>query len=189
MAKRSSTAKRSAQATRRAKQERDRQIKKLKDLGLVTKRQNLKSAITRRNLLSKYKDVLTGKATVVTVPKGFAARLKSSMRVVGPKVVVPRERGERVRFETSTERIVSTRKVGGQRVKRIVYTGGKMPKPKPGKKFLYSVPFTGGGRVRFDSFAALKDFMVPYHSYKNWKDYLEIEEVDGDEMSDDGGDE
>jgi len=186
MAKRPSIATRSAQANRRAKKERDRQIQRLKDYGLVSKRQNIKSAVTRRNLLSKYKDVLTGKATVVTVPKGFAAKLKSSMRVVGPKVVVPRERGERVTFEKSSERITTSRKVGGQRVKRIVYTGGAMPKPRKGKKFMYAVPFTGGGRVRFDSFAALKDFMQPYHSYKNWKDYLEIEEVDADE--DEGAD-
>lgn len=188
MAKRPSLLKRSAQANRRAKKERDRQIQKLKDYGLVTKRQNLKSAVTRRNLLSKYKDVLSGKAVVVTVPKGFAAKLKSSMRVVGPKVVVPRDRGEKVKFEKRDQRLTSTRKVGGQRVKRIVYTGGAMPKPKKGKKFMYAVPFTGGGRVRFDSFAALKDFMQPYHTYKNWKDYLEIEEVDAGEDEGEGGD-
>lgn len=184
MAKRPTALQRAAQASKAAKAERNKQIKTLKGLGLVRKNQNLKNPTVRRNLLSKYRNVLIHKATVVTVPKGLSVKYKKSFRVVGNKIVVPRVKGERVHVEASG-RITSTRKVGGERVKRILHVGGKMPKPAKGKKFMYAVPFTGGTRVRFDSFEALQEFMAPYHSFKNWKDYLEIEEIDADDDGDD----
>lgn len=195
MPKRLTTLQRYAQRSRAAKVERSRQIFKLKSLGLISKKANLKSAVTRRNLREKYIDVLQRRATVLTVPKGFSIKgLKKSFRVEGLNVVVKHAKGERVRLEKSG-RITTTRKVAGERVKRILHFGGKMPKPGKGKKFMYAVNFSGGQRVRFESLQELTDFMNQYDpnsksyvkgNYANWRDYMEIEEVAADDDGDDG---
>lgn len=162
-----------AQAKIRAKQ-----IARLRDYGLIKKSQG-RTPKSRRAVLSKFRDVLTHRAAVVEVPTGKSARAYAAhgFKVKGRNVVVPRSKGERVRVEKSGV-ITTTRNVAGERVKRILYVDKKPPKPRKGKKFLFAVPFANGGRVRFDDLAALRQFMAPYSTYKNWRAYLEIEEVE-----------
>lgn len=163
------------------------QVARLRGLGLVKKGQG-KTAKSRIALRKKYKDVLAGRATAVKVPKAEAKRFRKKFQTKENIVIVPRQKGERVSVDKSG-RITTTRMVAGQRVRRIIYAGGKMPKPRPGKKFMYAVPFANGGRVRFDSMQALAEFMSPYEqkTFGNWREYVEIEEVDADE--DDGAEE
>ena len=187
MAKRSSTLARYAQRSRAARAERTRQLIKLRSIGLVSKKANLKSPKVRAGLFVKYRDVIQRKAAVVTVPKALQPKtLKKSFRVSGVKVVIPHAKGERVRVE-KTGRITSTRKIKGEKVKRILSFGTEKHKARKGKKLIYAVPFTGGQRVRNDSLEELQVFMARYEfpkgNYNNWRDYMEIEEVDaGDDI-------
>jgi len=183
MAKRFTRSQRLAQAKRELKSQRGAQLKTLKSLGLVSKRANLKNKSTRIKLLSKFSDVLQRRAKVVTVPKGFAIRqARKNFRVQGMQIVVPHRKGEHVRIDRGGN-ITATRHIKGHRVKRILHFGGEMPKPPRGKKFMFSVPFANGQKVRFDDLDALRAFMQPYaeKTYKDWQDYMEIEEVDDDE--------
>ena len=156
--------------------------RRLRELGLISKHVDLRKKPTKAQLktIEKYRDLLTGKAKVIEVPKGRAREFKGFVRK-GRKVIVPRQKGETIKFEKKSGRIVATKK--GR--KRIIHTKGKIGKPAKGKKFFYSVPFANGATITFDSRAELANFMANYATYKNWRQYLEIIEVDDDGYSPD----
>ena len=185
MKKRRTTLQRYAQLSKSVRAERKQLIRQLQTKGLVSKRANLKSPKVRAGLLDKFRDVLTRKATVVKVPRGFKVKsLKKSFRVQGLNIVIPHAKGERVRVEKSTGHITSTRVFKGQRIKRIIQTSGRIPKARKGKKLFFSLEFAQGRRVRFDSHKALEEYMAGdsfKYTFKNWRDYMEIEEVNADD--------
>lgn len=151
--------------------------KRLRELGLISKRVDLRKKVTRSQAktIEKYRNVLTGRAKVIEVPKGRSREFSGFVRK-GRKIIVPREKGETIKFEKSTQRIVAVKK--GR--KRIIHTKGKVPRPRKGKKFFYSVPFANGSVITFDSKKELANFMSNYSTYKNWRQYLVITEVDDD---------
>lgn len=174
-----------AQDAKRTRAERRR----LKELGLISKHVDLRKKPSKQQLktIEKYRDVLTGKAVVLEAPKGRSREYKGFIRK-GRKIIVPKKPGERVDIEKDTGRIIA-RPVGKRGAKRIIVHKGKLGKPRKGKKFFYSVPFANGQSVTFDKKKDLADFMVKYKTYKNWRQYIEITEVDDDGSFEPEGDE
>lgn len=78
-------------------------------------------------LLRKFRDVITGKASVVNVGSMESAkRLRTgettgTVRTKGRLAVVPSQGDERVRYSKKTGRIIATRKIGGARYTRETF--------------------------------------------------------------------
>jgi len=165
-----------------------RQLAKLKSAGLYSGKIDgrKKPSKYQQSLIAKYKDVVTGKASVVK-PKD-AKSYKSIFQVVGDKVIVPRRKGEKIRI-TEKGSIAGERKVGGRKVRtyfKKVKRGETLAADK--KPTMYFVPFIRGkdgkGKPiiewkRFPNLDMLKQFMEGY-DYKDWTDYVVKERVDPD---------
>lgn len=163
-------------------------LKKLSKLGLY--KGDLRKRPTRYGLkkISEYRDVLSGKATIVT-PKN-PERFKNIFTVIGDKVIVPRRKGERISVDKKTREIVSKRKVGKRTVtaRGMQLKRGQTP-PKTEYKASYAVPLKSkGGGVdwhRFPERDELIKFMATY-DFLGWQDYV-VEEsfdnpIDDDEL-------
>ena len=164
-----------AQGARRTYNERA----KLKDLGFFSKTVDLRKKPTKYQLkiIDKFRAVLDGNAAVVDVGRKGVKDYKKGFLSKGSLVVVPKQKGERVTFDKGTGFITAKSK-GRNRI--IVPQKGKplkKYKAKKGRKIYYTVPFANGGKIRFDDFHELQQFMNAYKSYMNWRDYMEIEDV------------
>lgn len=157
-------------------------LRKLKSLGLVDKvdlRKKPTPAIKRT--LTKYKDVLTGKATVISADKATAAKYRKILQTKGDKIIVPRKTGERVSI--SKDGVIHTkRKAYGETVEKVI--GRKVEKAKPveGERTYYTIPMARGKkkieRRRFGSFEQLLHFMRAYDfDFNDWEKYIEVETV------------
>lgn len=181
-------AKKSKKELRAAKREKS-QLKKLRDKLGVKVDLRKKPGRKERNLLQKFKDVLTGKSTVVDVGSKTRAKRYRDFKKVGSKVVVPRRKGERIRA-TKEGDIATTRKVRGKTVKSVIAPKkpGEIKTPK-GKRKIIAIPFQSPGGIvyqRFPNWAEAETFMQGYERYKNWKDYVVVEFVDKESGDDEG---
>lgn len=171
--------KRSAQA---AINRQRKQLKLLRDKGLI-KRFDARRKITpaQKKSLTKYADVVSGKAAVISAKdKKQAAKFKNSFKVVGDKIIVPKTKGERVAFSKKTGELKTTRKVGGKSVTKTISDGELAPL---GKGQYYVISFAGGQKFRTNDFKTLQNFMAGYEKkpqrpFKDWRQYVEIETID-----------
>lgn len=154
----------------------------LKSKGLVSKKVDARSVKPTSHMVKtrkEFSDVLSGKASVVKTPKRKTASEYKDMgfRSKFGNVVIPKEKGEQIRYDKKTEQIVAYRKRDGKRVKKIYKrTDAELP---TGKQFRYTMPFKRGSgteRYTFPNMDELKRFMSGY-DFKGWQKYLEVEEV------------
>lgn len=174
---------------KRAAQPSEKKLKQyraiLKKQGFVSKRTSLRGKVTpsQKRTISKFMDLLTGKATVVkAASKKQAAQFKKTgFQVKDEKIIVPKAKGERFTFNKKTGTLRSTRKVGGKKITKTI-ANGELGAIKPGQ--FYTVPFEGGLiKYRFSSLDTLITFMAPYEDkkhnpYKKWRSYVEIETIE-----------
>lgn len=182
----SSKQKRSAQEARRKKSASKKLLKqraKLKSYGLLSKRVDLRRKPTsyQKKLIARYQDVLRGKAQVVSAatPKQ-AAKFKHSFQVIGDKIVVPRGKGEKIKFSKKTGELRATRTVGGKKITKTM-SDGELAPLLPGQ--YYVIEFAGGQRFRTNDFATLQTFMQGYEKkeykpFKDWRKYVQIETLE-----------
>jgi hypothetical protein len=143
--------------------EQKKKLSRLKKRGLY-KPKNTRKAPTRYglSLLKKFSDVLTGKASVVTVKekrrKGYKAAKKyahgetkpGTVRVVRNKIIVPTSKGERATYSKKRGEILVSRKVGKEFFVRTPFPksihtiNDVRSQLRPGDRI--SVPFNRGSR-------------------------------------------
>ncbi|MDE2020109.1 MAG: hypothetical protein KGJ13_07225 [Patescibacteria group bacterium] len=165
-------------------------IKKLQRAGLVGKvdfRKKATPALTSK--IEKYRPLLRGKATAVVAPDSkTAARLRKTLGLKGSgkTIVIPKEKGERYRYQKSTGEITSTRKgyQEGQVIKKTLGKGFPAPPEKGGdKRLYYTIPerTRGAGRLKrktFGSFDEMLFYLSKYDvDFEDIEDRVEIEEV------------
>lgn len=165
-------------------------IKKLQAAGLlgpVDLRKKLPDAV--KNRISKYRDVLTGKAAVVKAPDLATARkLRKTLGLQGSgkTIVIPREKGETYRLKKSTNEIVSTRK--GYNDGEVIHKtlGSRFPaKPAPGsnQRLYYTIPERqrGLGKLKRHTFASFDEmlfYLMKYEiNFEDIEDRIEVEEI------------
>ena len=163
-------------------------LRRLKEKGLYSGDLRRKPTAYGHKVRNKYLDVLEGKAAVITAPSRKEARLFSdTFKVKRDKIVVPKQKGENVRYNPDTGEITATRRAFGKRIHIVKVASRRgswhsLPPEKKGR--FYRMPFgTGGMAYTFDSRAELAKFMEPYEqkSYKpylNWQNYVEVIEVE-----------
>lgn len=165
-----------------------RQRKQLRELGLINPKTNLRKKISnadKRNI-RKFSDVLTGKATVIAAPtKKDAKRYAAKYRTKGDKVVVPRRKGEKLKWNEKLGEIVGRRKEHGKIITRELPPSGpsEIQRSKVSDHVYYTIPFMRGGgeeRFTFSNWQDLENFMArdSIRNYKNWQNYVEIETLE-----------
>lgn len=133
-----------------------------------------------------YDDVISGRASVISVPSHKkASSYKGAFRVKGNKVVVPKEKGETVRYDKKRGVITGVREAYGKRIRKDITpqkAGSVWDLPAERKGQLYTIPFrqgTGIVRFTFSTRSELAKFMSGYNDrWPNWINYVEIESVD-----------
>lgn len=169
------------------------QLRVLKDKGLY--RGDLRKAKPTaygKKLVKQFSDVLSGKAAVLKAPKNKdAAVFKDTFRVRYNRIVVPKEKGENVRYDAKKRTIKSSRVRRGKKetvtkAARPVDSIFGLPPERPGR--FYRVPFGGGQSFTFETRKELEAFMQPYEEksrnpYVNWWRFVEI--VDLRDIDDD----
>jgi hypothetical protein len=164
-------------------------LKKLRDAGLYSGKQDKRKSLTpyQKRLVAKYDAVIKGRAVVLepSNPKSYS----KLYQVRGSKVIVHREKGERISVTKSGE-IKRTKR--GPIGETITKTGkalapGQLPS-RSQRRIQYAIPFarkTGRGQytmhwVRFPTWDDLAKFMGEYESagrYEDWTNYVFEEEV------------
>ena len=162
-------------------------LRKLKEKGLYSGDLRRKPTGYGHKVRNKFKDVLEGKAAVVSAPSRKEARAFSdTFKVKRNKIVVPKQKGDRVRYNSKSGAIEASRKAFGKRIKITVVSSRKgtwheLPSEKKGR--FYRIPFGSGGiAYTFDSRAELAKFMEPYEQkafnpYRDWCQYVEVLDV------------
>lgn len=161
-------------------------LAKLKKLGLF--KGNVRRPSRYAVKKSKdYQDVLKGKAAIVTAPKTTIAReYKQQFKTYGKKIIIPKAKNERWKFDKKEQAITSTRRAYGAKIKATIKPGeakrvASAGVPK-GKKIRYVIPFNRGALgtdyLRFDDWDSLAKFMAEYERYKDWQQYVQYELVD-----------
>lgn len=159
-------------ARRQAKRERDA-IRKLRDVGLLTGKIDLRKKPTKyqKSQLRKFADVISGKAAAIKPANPGA--FKSVFRVKGDVVVIPKRPGEKITVKSGKVR--STRKTRRGTVKSEYITISKATRiARPKEPTQYAIPFNRGDHLewmRHPSYDALKQFMGEYARYKGWRKY------------------
>jgi len=186
-------------------------LKRLRDAGFISKHINLRGKLTpaRVKILKHYEPYLTGKATVVPVPKG-KTRAYRGYKALHGYMQIPKEKGERINIDKKTGIPYKTRAKGkGKGVKTwLVGRDMKMPPQRKGTRRMYTIRFknlnkfrkktkkgkgelTDGG-ISFSRLSggtmgsgggggSLAAFMDQYEdTYGDWMDYLEVEDFPED---------
>jgi hypothetical protein len=171
-------------------------LSRLRDLGLYSGKQDRRKNLSpyQQKLIVKFDDVLKGRARVVEpkAPQSY----RGIYKVQGKKVIVPRERGERISVNKQGE--IVSRKRGppgfeiyrrGIRVPVEMPTGrpAPIPPPAPERRVQYAIPFArkvGRGQYRmewhrFGNWDDLAAFMAEYEPdrYGDWREYVFEEEI------------
>jgi hypothetical protein len=148
-------------------------------------------------ILRRFADVLRGAASVIGLPSLKASkpyRDNPHLRVRGKKVIVPRRKGERVRYDRKTGQIKTRRREYDRSIETIIPSSPieRASIAPSGEKIQYAIPIGGPGHVeRFDTYADLDNFMRPYEfthivsdkygvrpvSYLDWRQHVNIERV------------
>jgi hypothetical protein len=165
-------------------------VEKLQRAGLIGDvdfRKKATPAIIRR--IEKYKSVIAGHAAAVQAPDlATARRLRKTLGLqgTGKTVVIPKEKGERYKYQKSTGEIVSERKGynPGEKIKKTI--SKQFPsKPPPGsdKRLYYTIPerTRGAGKLKrrtFGTFDEMLYYMSKYDvRFEDIEDHIEIEEI------------
>lgn len=164
-------------------------VAKLKSKGLVGPRVDArKQRPTRymREQVAKFRDVLSGKARVVKVPRKIAKEYEGTLRVKRSRVVIRTEKGESVRYDKKIGKVTTKRQSYGKNIRKVIIPNptGDPDKLPQGKQYRYTIPFANGGRFTFPTLAELRRFMEGYGTYKNWGRYVEVETVGGGDAID-----
>jgi hypothetical protein len=134
--------------------------------------------------LTRYKEVIAGRATVVKAPSAAKAReLRKRLGVKGSgrAVVVPREPGEKIRIDKEGV-IKSTRKRYGQTIKKTIGDRSSIQRPTDNVKRYYTLPHRRRGtrnlkRTTFASFDEMLFYLEKYEiDFEEIEDYIEVEE-------------
>lgn len=171
--------------TKKQAQFEKRALRKLLSTGLYSGKVDLRKAPTKyqRALISKFNDVVSGKAVVVKPrdPKQYP-----QFRQRAGAVVVPKRKGERISVDAKGE-ITGKRKVGRRTVTSKFRHVPKGARPKRVANVQFAIPFNrAGGEIqwqRFPDYDTLAKFMEGYN-YKDWPDYVIEEKVGAEENED-----
>lgn len=168
----------------------------LKSQGLFGKRVSLSKPVTaaEKRTIKRYRDVIEGKAKVISVPKKQAAKFRREygFKGKGETLIVPKKKGERITFNTKTGEITAKK---GDRAK-VFESEFKSGKIIPGTRLFYTIYFHRGAEEEsysFEDFNELKSFMMTYEKdragpprrkgWKNWKQYVVREYLDNEEIN------
>jgi hypothetical protein len=188
----------SKKSTARQAEKLRRESRKLKALGLIKYDARRKPGRKEKAAVKKFRDVLNNKAAVIKVGKKEAKKYGRAFRAVKDKIIIPRKKGDRIRFDKKEKEIVITGKRYGKKTRIILEPGRGTKKrkgPKRGYDRWWAIPF-GQGRNYFTSYKELREFMEEYKSaaiqagrrwgFKNWRKYVEIIDVEKGEMPGEG---
>lgn len=139
--------------------------------------------------IKKFAGVLKGDVAVLSVPPKVARDYREQYRVKYNKVLIPKAKGERVRYSKRKQEITSSREFAGKRITARKPRAVKSPYDLPrGPNIRYAVPLAGGAmRLRWDDFDQLVKDMTEYEQgrrnkygarYAEWWKYVEIETID-----------
>lgn len=184
-------------ATKSERKRQQRDLKKLRDAGLIDKRTNLRKSPSK-GLVSKlrqFSDVLSGKAKAVKVDKQTAKKFRRIYRTKGDIVVIPRAKGERVYFDRSERKIKSVKTVKSRGKKRtyrktIERDISRIKPPKRGRVRLYRLPLFRGKKrkpdyITSDNLADLESLIGRSKkladSFGDWKNYIEVIDVSAED--------
>ena len=175
-----------------------RQVARLKSMGLVSKRvdaRKQKSTRYMRDQVEKrFKDVLSGKAVAVKLPKRtIAETFEGTFDRKGKRVIVPIEQGaKRPRYNPKTNVISGNVELNGKKFKRIYskLNADTAHKLKRAKNILYTVHFSHGYAITADTWEQLNELMFGYTAeggakkpFKNWEKYVSIDEFEPGDIS------
>lgn len=172
----------------RRKEIRAAAVKKLQRAGLLGKVDLRKRPTkTERSKVIKYKELISGRASVVRAPtKKDAAKLRGKFGLKGADkvLVIPREKGEKFKL-TKTGELKSVREAFGQTIHKTI--GEKFSpnfKRPANAKAYYTIPSRtrGAGSLKrrtFASFDELLYYLSKYEvSFEEIEDRIEIEEFE-----------
>lgn len=137
----------------------------MRDKGLLTGKVDLRKAPTRaqRNAIEKFKDVVSGKATVVKTPKAKA--LGDLYQRKGSAVIVPKKSGEKVTTDKAGN-VVITAKRGKRSTRRVIDPDRKPEAVKEKRGNIHALPFkTKAGKIywmRFGTKSEMVNFVQRY---------------------------
>lgn len=173
-------------------------LARLKKLGLY--RGNARKNPTRygKSLIKKYADVLAGKAAVVKAPSKAAARAyrdegskaPGTVRVSGDRIVVPKLRGEKLRYDKKRKEVIGYWKdkaTGKTYKKHVTKTGTDLETFSKRDDIIYSLLWMRGSeaeRMFFSQYKELLNFIEPYGGMKRLGRYVEILDADAIEDGD-----
>jgi hypothetical protein len=162
-------------------------LRKLRDLGIVPAKTDLRKAPSRRQrtLINKIKDVFARVASIVKTKSAAAYKATGRFTVLKDYVIVPRAKGERVKVDKAGA-IVKTRSVKGRTVKRTIRVEQPSKIARPvSKATVFVVPFKkkgGGEEYRRFTYDGLKTFFAEYlrniKQFDEWSQYIEEEEIE-----------
>src|SRR5882672_10933929 len=126
-----------------------KQITRLRDLGLTgTRKIDLRKSPSKSltNLISKYTDVLKGRAAVVTIPKSEKKKFKGIFPIVGDTIIVPKSKGERyVKYDERAGEVTSKVKRGSRFYKTVIFRDlDRLKEPTGDRQRYFSMPFKRG---------------------------------------------
>jgi hypothetical protein len=163
-----------------------RALRRLRDLGIISAKTDLRKTPSKRTrtLINKIKPVLEGKASAVKPADPSA--YKSGFSVLKDVVIVPRKKGERIAV-SKTGKITKTRREGNRRIKSTIRTGqpAAIERPAANKVIIFKVPFKkrGTDQVEYRRFTydGLKTFFAEYlrniQQFDEWAQFIEEEEI------------
>lgn len=165
-------------------------VQKLQRAGLIGDvdfRKKASPAVIRR--IEKYRSVLSGKATTVKAPDlETARRLRKSLGLKGSgtALVIPREKGERYKYQKSTGEVVSERPGynKGEKIKKTLGAGFPAEPPSgSNRRLYYTIPERTRGasklkRKTFGTFNEMLFYMSKYDiRFEDIEDRIEVEEI------------
>lgn len=119
--------------------------------------------------LREFRDVIEGKAAVITAPPAVVKKYKGTFRTTKNKIVVPKSSGETVRLAKKRAQIVKTKIVTRDRpkIKLQIHPAVSTLRDLPqGPGYRYRI-VTSSGVQTFESFAALKVYLDLAYPSKN----------------------
>jgi hypothetical protein len=179
--------------TVRRKTQRDafkKNVQKLQRAGLLGDIDLRKKADAKTiKAIEKYRAVLSGKSTTVKAPDlETARRLRKALGLKGSgkTLIIPREKGERYKFQKSTGEIVSERPgyIKGEKIRKTLGSGFPAePSAGSNKRLYYTIPERTRGsqklkRTTFGSFNEMLFYMSKYDiRFEDVEDRIEVEEI------------
>lgn len=162
-----------------------RNVRKLQRAGVIGKVDlRRKASPSTLKKFTQYKDLLTGHASAVKAPSTAQAkelRKKFGLRGAGTTVIVPKERGEKIRI---TRGEIKSTRPGYRPGEKISKTyGGKFTRPTGPRRAYYTLPERrrGLGKIKRHTFASFDELLFYLSKYEidfeEIEDYIEVEEV------------